>query len=196
MHDPGLWALGALTTGTAMLAVSVKNLVHALLWLGLSLIGTAALFAMFGASFLAAIQVLLYVGGIVMLLVFGVMLTRDHNDIAAVRKTRRPLRAAIVAALMFGALVQAILATPGLDTEATGLVSIQALGESLLGPYGLAFEVLSLLLLAAMVGAVVLARKRDLGQAGPKVLIRNRNLGRQVVEGMASTAPAAGEVSR
>ncbi len=188
MQDPALWLLGIATLAFAMLAVSVKNLVHAVLWLGMSLLGTAALFAKFDASFLAAIQVLLYVGGVVMLLIFGVMLTREHDNLAAFRTTRRPVRAALVAIALFVGLVYAILHTPGLtDPPAGKAVTIPELGLSLLGPYAFAFEVLSLLLLAAMVGAVVLARKRDPGQPSAKKLIRHRNMGRQVVEGLAAT---------
>jgi NADH-quinone oxidoreductase subunit J len=188
LQDPGLWLIGLVTVAFAMLAVTVKDLVHAVLWLGMALLGTAALFAKFDASFLAAIQVLLYVGGVVVLLIFGVMLTRNHEHLAAFRQTRRPVRAAVVAVALFVALVHAILNTPGLnDAPAGKSVSLQDLGLALLGPYAFAFEVLSLLLLAAMVGAVVLARKRDPGQPSAKKLIRHRNLGRQVVEGLAAT---------
>ena len=190
----GLLLLALFTAVTALLAVTVRDLVHAVLWLGASLMGTAGLFAMQGASFLAAIQLLLYVGGIVMLLVFGVMLTREHSDISAVRDLRDRQRAGAVATILFVALLTAITDTPGLDDAgANAAVPLEDLAASLLGQYGLAFEALSLLLLGAMIGAVVLARRIDFGQPIRKLAPRRRTVGQQAVEGLAAT-PTASEV--
>ncbi len=187
-----LYAVGSLTLACGLLAMGVRNLVHALLWFGLSLMGTAVLFAQLGASFLAGMQILLYVGGVVMLLIFGVMLTREHEHLGAVREVNHRIRAAVVSLVLFAALVMAILHTPGLDqapglaSQATAGVTLDQLAVALLGPYGIAFEVLSLLLLATMVGAIVLARKRDPGEPTGRKPIGRQNLGKQRIEGLAS----------
>lgn len=165
-----LVALGVPLLLAAILAVSSRNLVHAVLWLAVALGATAGLFVVLGAPFLATVQVLLYIGGIVTLLIFGVMLTGRVGGGAVLRETRRHVRAAFVAVTLFAAIAVAVLRTPGLDAApAAGPVTTGALADVLLGKDLLAFEVLSVLLLAAMIGAIVIARPRDFGarQGGP-----------------------------
>lgn len=144
-------------------AVRGSNLVHAALWLGASLLATAGIYATLGASFLAGVQVLVYVGGIVTLMIFGVMITRRHEGLVAPAESRNTGRAAAVAITLFGVVAQAINATDGLDAPLSAPVSSNSpgLGRLLVVDHVLAFEALSLLLLAAIVGAVVIARRRD-----------------------------------
>lgn len=148
----------------AVLAAVSKNLVRALLWLALVLGGTAVLFVLLGAGFLATIQVLVYIGGLVTLLIFGVMLVHRAGDAAIPRPVRRVVPAAIVSIALFAALAAAILEAD-LGTPAAGPPDGEALATTLLGKDLLAFEVLSVLLLAAMIGAIVLARARDAGSS-------------------------------
>lgn len=154
-------ALGALIPG--FFAVRHANLVHAALWLGASLLATAAIYAALGASFLAGVQVLVYVGGVVTLMLFGVMMTRRHEGLVAPAESRESGRAAAVSITLFGVLAQTIHATDGLDAPLSAPASGNGpgLGRLLVVDHVLAFEVLSVLLLAAIVGAVVLARRRD-----------------------------------
>jgi len=149
---------------SALAVVRSADLVRAVLWLGVTLFSTAVLYAMLGASFVAGVQVLLYVGGVVTLMIFGVMVTRRHEGVA--QKLERPAsaRAAAVALGIFGAVAWAILATGGLDAPtAPPATSTADLGRALLRDHVLAFEAVSMLLLAAMVGAIVIARRRDPG---------------------------------
>jgi len=157
--------LGALLAGAGLLAVTTRNLVHAVLWLGVVLAGTAAFFVMLGAQFLATVQVLLYIGGVVTLLIFGVMLTARPTGTAVTRELRGRPRAAVVAIGLFALLAWAILTTEGLDAPAApAAATTSELVDVLFGKDLLAFEVLSLLLLAAMIGAAVIARPRDFGE--------------------------------
>ena len=165
---------GTVAAGTLLAAIYVvrsQNLIHAVLWLGVALLATAALYAMLGASFLAGVQVLVYVGGVITLMIFGLMITRRHEGIVVQAETMKPARAALTALALFGILAAAILRTPGLDTPlvspAPRPLPAAALGRALLTEHILAFEAISFLLLAAIIGAIVIARKRDPGTVVP-----------------------------
>ena len=163
----GFGIVAASAVLSAMRVISSTNLIRAVLWLGLTLIATTALYAMLGASFLAGVQLLLYVGGVMTLMVFGVMITRRHEGIGTMSAdTTNPVRGALVGTAVFGLLAGAILKTEGLDTVAAQPVApltLADLGRAILHEHVLAFEVLSLLLLAAIIGAVVIARRHDPG---------------------------------
>ena len=156
------WILSALVLVPALRVVNARNLVHGVLWLGVTLVGTAAVYLQLSAPFVAAIQVLLYAGGVVILLIFGVMLTRRHDGLAVRALHADAWRGIGVAGALFGALTAAVIRTPRpAPPIAAGAEPLPSLGQSLLTEHVLAFEVLSLLLLAAMIGAVVIARRRD-----------------------------------
>ncbi len=170
MTSVAFGVVAALTLLTALLVVRVTNLVRATLWLGASLLSTAGIYAMLGASFLAGAQVMLYVGGVVTLMIFGVMTTRRHEGLAAEAESTNTGRATAVSLALFVLLAWAIHGTPGLDVPATNGVgaSPEALGRALLVDHVLAFEAASVLLLAAILGAAVIARRRDPGVEVPK----------------------------
>jgi NADH-quinone oxidoreductase subunit J len=157
---------------SASFVVRVANLVHAVLWLGVTLVITAALYVLLDASFLAGVQVLLYVGGVVTLMVFGVMLTRRHDGTAAVAGSTGAGRGILAAAVFFGVVAAAV--SRG-DLAGRGAqASTFELGSGLVTTHLLAFEVLSFLLLAAIIGAVVIARRRDPGAPVPDRVTRVR----------------------
>ena len=145
----------AAVLASGVMAVRSRELVHAVLWLGASLIGTAGIYATMDAGFLAAIQVLLYAGGIVTLMLFAVMLARPGSEGAP----NGQLRALVAVAAIFAGVVSAVLRSP--DVTAGTRVETRDLGTVVLDPLALPFEVLSVLLLVAMVGAIVLARRKD-----------------------------------
>ncbi len=153
--------VAGVTIVSALYVVRCANLIHAVLWLALTLLGTAALYAMLEAPFLAGVQVLTYVGGVVTLMIFGVMLTQRHDGAVPVASNVRNLAGAGAAialcALLFVAVGRSDLAT-GTPPPAPTTAEI---GRSLIDEHLVAFEALSLLLLAAIVGAVVLARRKD-----------------------------------
>jgi NADH-quinone oxidoreductase subunit J len=162
----GFGVVAACTLLSAIAVVRSLDLVHAVLWLGATLFATAMLYAMLGASFIAAVQVLLYVGGVVTLMVFGVMMTRRHDGVAAKLEDAGSARAAAVALAIFASVAWAVFATDGLDAPAAPPATSAAdLGRALLHEHLLAFEAVSVLLLAAMVGAIVIARRQDPGAA-------------------------------
>ncbi len=158
--DLGFAAVAAVTLVSAVFVVRSTNLIRAVMWLALTLLGTAVLYAMLGAPFLAGVQVLTYIGGVVTLIIFGVMVTRRHEGAAIVADRADSDRGLLVAGALF---VLFAFATWKTDLAGSALPppSTQELGKALLGAHLLAFEAASLLLLAAIIGAVVIARRRD-----------------------------------
>ncbi len=157
--------VAALMLISALLVVSSKNLVRAVLWLGVTLTLTAALYAMLEATFMAGVQVLLYVGGVVTLMLFGLMLTRRHEGLLVPADSGTPLRGILGAGAVFGLLASATVHSTLPQAPATEATSATVLGRAILGTHLIAFEALSLLLLAVLIGAIVIARRRDFGAA-------------------------------
>lgn len=160
----GAWlAFGVIAlvmVGAALMVVAARDLVHAVLWLAVALITTAVAYVALHADFLAAAQILLYTGGVITLMLFAVMLTRrlsgNRLDIARFQGgARGPILAVAVLGLVGTAIVRAgplVSRTPQVQADTRGL------GALFLTELVLPFELLGLLLLAAMVGAIVLAR--------------------------------------
>ncbi|MBI3322087.1 MAG: NADH-quinone oxidoreductase subunit J [Candidatus Omnitrophica bacterium] len=148
------------TLAGAWFAVSARNLFRAALGLALCLFGVAALYLFLQAEFLAVSQLLIYVGAILTLIIFGVMLTSRIADPAQPRWNRQAVAAMAVAGVMGAGLAWLMLTTPWRDPpHAAPAVQLPELGRTILGSYLLPFELLSVLLLGALVGAVVIARK-------------------------------------
>lgn len=163
-----VFALLAVGTGlSAVMVVTSRNLVHAALFLAMSLSGIGGVFLVMHADFLALVQILVYVGAIAVLFLFGLMLTRAPIGREALDSQNRGLGAAVSIA-MFGVLatliVQAFRDVAGAATAIAG-PSIAELGNALFSTWVFPFEVASMLLLAALVGAIVLAR-RETGESG------------------------------
>jgi NADH-quinone oxidoreductase subunit J len=146
---------------SALFVVRSTDLIRAVLWLALSLLGTAALYALLEAPFLAGVQVLTYVGGVVTLMIFGVMVTRRHEGAEAKAESDPDERGFIAAAALLALLGIAIWKANLGAAPPAAPVSTAELARSLLDDYLLSFEAVSLVLLAAIVGAVVLARRKD-----------------------------------
>ncbi|MCA9546411.1 MAG: NADH-quinone oxidoreductase subunit J [Myxococcales bacterium] len=150
----------------AFRVVTARNLVHAVLWLGLTLAMTAAGYVLLEATFLAVMQLLLYTGGVLTLMLFGIMLTRRVEGVEVPNEAANRPRAAALALGVFALFTWAILNTPLPPAGPGGAVTAQQIGHSFLTDHLLAFEVLSVLLLAVMVGAIAIARTRDHAPAG------------------------------
>lgn len=160
MADALFWicAVGLVVSSVAV--VRSRDLVRAVLWLALALLSTAGLFAYLDAPFLAGVQVLTYVGGVATLMIFGLMVTRRHTKAAAEASNDQNVIGLVAALAVFGVLAYAIWNTK-LPESSVPPPDTAELGRSLVHEYLLAFEAVSLLLLAAIVGAVVIARRRD-----------------------------------
>jgi NADH-quinone oxidoreductase subunit J len=157
------WVLAIGMGISAFRVVTTRNVVHAALYLVGTLLGAAAMFVVLLAEFVAWVQVLVYVGAIVVLMLFGLMLTRAPIGHATFDNNQR-LLAAITAGLVFG--VTSWILIDAFDGEKVDLVREPAtrtadLGGAIFSAYVLPFEVVSVLLLAALVGAVVIARRDD-----------------------------------
>lgn len=142
-----------------VLVVVTRNVVHGALFLAMALAAVAAVFLVLGAEFLGWVQVLIYVGAIVVLLLFGLMLTRAPVGRLAMDNQQRGI-AALVAGGMFAVLTWMIWEAFGDEEIALREPArAQDLGSSLFDGFVLPFEAVSVLLLAALIGAIVLARR-------------------------------------
>lgn len=157
----GLGLLALLLLIGALGTVVSKNLVHSVLWLALVLVATAGLYARLLAGFLAGVQVLLYAGGVATLMIFAVMLTSRMEGGPVTHESRNRVRGAIVALALAGLLGATIVRQPLMKASTAAPADAQELGHAFLTDYVLPFEVLSLLLVAAMIAAITIARKSD-----------------------------------
>jgi NADH-quinone oxidoreductase subunit J len=149
------------------LVVTTRNLVHSALWLVVSLFGVAIVFVLLSAGFLAVAQVVIYIGAIAILFIFAVMLTRRLMQDTGPQTNRGWGLAAVVSILLFVGLILVLGSWPGINTEAPVLSAaanpVADLGAALVSPdaYLIPFEVASVLLLAALIGAIVVARDSE-----------------------------------
>lgn len=137
----------------SFLAVSLKNILHSVLCLALALIGVAGIYILLNAEFLAAMQILIYVGAVVTLILFAIMLTHRLQD----RSIRQTNALRFASSVICGLLLVVLALAISNSKFITHKESLQ-LGASLLTTYLLPFEVISLILLAALVGAIVIAK--------------------------------------
>ncbi|MEE1930941.1 NADH-quinone oxidoreductase subunit J [Streptomyces sp. TRM 70351] len=157
---------GLVTLGAAVVAVTTRQLVHAALWLVVALGGVAVEYLLLTAEFVAWVQVLIYVGSVVVLLLFGMMLTRapiGRSPDADSGNRWVALAVALGAAATLITLVVDAFRTAWIDLDGPH-GGTQALGEALFRHWVLPFEALSLLLLAALVGAIVVSRRGGDGE--------------------------------
>ena len=154
------------TLGSGLMVVTTRNLVHAALWLLSTLFWVAVTFALLNASFLAVVQVVVYIGAIAILFIFAVMLTRKDMRDQGPQMNRNWWIGAFLSALTFLGLFFLLQDWDGLSTTASeipaGFDAISELGTALVSPdaFVLPFEVASVLLMAALVGAVYVAFNR------------------------------------
>jgi NADH:ubiquinone oxidoreductase subunit 6 (subunit J) len=154
------YVLAAFTLWAAGIVVLGKNIVRAAVALIFAFCGVAGLYVLLEAAFLAAVQVLIYVGGITILLLFAIMLTSRISATAArVMNDQVVLSAIAGVGLLAGLCYAALKGIPALVGPPRLPETSPFLGRALLTTYALPFEVVSVLLLAGMVGAIVLARK-------------------------------------
>jgi NADH-quinone oxidoreductase subunit J len=155
--------IAAVMVLAAVRVVSTKNVVHAALYLVVVLAGVAALFVLTLAPFTAATQVLVYIGAVIVLFLFGIMLTQARIgrevDVDNEGRWMAGLVAAILAAVMVYALVHQFHGTDLRDKGAFAVQPTEQVADSIFRDYLIPFEVVSVLLLAALIGAIVVARR-------------------------------------
>ena len=153
--------LAVLVVGSAVWVVTLRNLFRAALSLGLVLLGVAGFFLLLEAEFLAFVQILVYVGAILTLVVFAIMLTARLHEIPTTQTANRQLLpAAVAAGGLFFILVSATAVVTWPTTPTVPVVSLATLGQHLVTTLVLPFEVISLVFVVAIVGAIAIATTR------------------------------------
>ena len=182
----GFWSLGALAVLAALGIVLTQNLLHAVLFLILSFIAVAGLFLTLSADFVAVAQVLIYAGAVGVLIVFAIMLTPSGER-------RNADTAFFGPGFILGGLITTVMGfvaftTPWETVQRGGFeTTVAAIGESLTNRWALPFEIASVLLIVAMIGAIVLVRAADpedlpsADQPVPDISDDARPAGREVV---------------
>ena len=149
-----------ITIGSALMVALSRNIIYSAFSLLGTFAGVAGLYVFLGADFVAAVQVLIYVGGILILILFAVMLTRRITDVEITNRAAGRIPAVIIIGILIYLLVQAVRETPWAKAkEVVYQPTTAKIGDLFLENYLLPFELASLVLLAAMIGAVVLSRK-------------------------------------
>jgi NADH-quinone oxidoreductase subunit J len=155
----GFWAVAVVLLASSLAVVLTPNLFHSVLFLAVALVATGVVFLFLEAPFLFGVQLLLYAGGVVVLVVFAIMLTERIVGQRVRQSSHGIINGAIVAAAVFvgvvGFLIQGVPASAG--RPAAG--DTAALGRAFLGPYAVPFELLGVLLVAALLGALYFARE-------------------------------------
>jgi NADH-quinone oxidoreductase subunit J len=156
----------AVTLGGAVMVVTSRDLVHMALWLILSLFGVAVIFALLSAPFFTVVQVVIYIGAITILMIFAIMLTRRSMKESGSSVNQGWWLAALLSLILFGGLTWLLSTWSGFHTPLPAMPAgrdmVRELGIALVSPQGyvLPFEVASVLLLAALIGAIVVAWER------------------------------------
>lgn len=161
-YEEGIfYVVAAVTVIGALGVVLARNVVHATLFLIASLLAVAGVFILLAAEFLAIVQVLIYGGAVTILVLFAMMLTRVRDMPQALDGPQRPF-AAMAAGAFLGLSILAIVSTdwPG-ETEELTVISIEQIGSALFTTWAVPFEIASLVLLVALIGAVILARGEE-----------------------------------
>jgi NADH-quinone oxidoreductase subunit J len=161
--------IGGFILVAAVLAVTVRNIIHAALWLIASFFAVGALYFLMEAEFLGVAQVLVYVGAISILILFAIMLTRDTSNAEEQGLGRRWWTALVAVAALFGLLLAPTVLTaewatvpPPQPGQPAAIATAREIGTAFMREYLLPFEVASILLLVALVGAIVIAfEERD-----------------------------------
>jgi NADH:ubiquinone oxidoreductase subunit 6 (subunit J) len=153
------WGLAAILLASALAVVLTKNLFHSVLYLALALVGTAGIFLTLDAEFLAAVQILLYAGGVVTIVVFAIVVTERLVGDRLTQTSRHLASGFIAAGLLLVVLVAFIrsapwpLAAPVMRGDLT-----RAIGQAVLTRWVLPFELLAVLFVAGLLGAIYFAR--------------------------------------
>ncbi|MER3522759.1 MAG: NADH-quinone oxidoreductase subunit J [Ignavibacteria bacterium] len=165
LFDYAFFVFALITVASACIVVFSKNIVYAAFSLLFTFFGVAGLYALLEADFLAVTQILIYVGGILVLLLFGVMLTSKVVNVELKTGTLHTLPALLLVAVVAGTLSGSFYASwrsvaPPASTLTT---TTRTLGELLMTTYLLPFEIASVILLVALIGAAMFARKKQRG---------------------------------
>lgn len=164
IQDSGIviafWVLAATTIGCALMVAAVRELIQAVLFLALTFVGVAGIYIVLSADFVAVVQVLIYAGAIAVLMTFAVMLTPAADRKNSETAFQGP--AAVLAGLVLAIVVFVIYDTSwNISNRGPFPATAASLGQAFLKPYVVPFEVASVLLMTAMIGAIVLTKEEE-----------------------------------
>ncbi|MDA0798094.1 MAG: NADH-quinone oxidoreductase subunit J [Chloroflexi bacterium] len=155
------YILGGITIVAALGVVTTRNIVYGALFLLVSLMGVAGLFVVLFAEFLALVQLLIYGGAIIIVILFALMLTRETDFSIATEHRRWPV-AAVVSLALFGLLASSAINDSSLyNSDRRSGIGIEELGTGLFENWAVPFEIASIVLLVALIGAIVIGRSGD-----------------------------------
>ena len=154
------YILAAIILTSALMVVSLRNIFHSALMLILCFFAVAGLYITLDADFLAAVQVLIYVGAVTILMIFAVMVTHQLTGTTMRQVNEQPIPAALIIIVLFILLAIAITQT-GFEVigKFPSMPTVAAIGTALMTVYVLPFEIVSLVLLVALIGAIIIARR-------------------------------------
>lgn len=154
------YILSAIIIGSGVMVVTLKNVFHSLLFLVLCFFSIAGIYVLLNAEFLAAVQVLIYVGAVTVLLLFAIMMTAQIYS-PSLRQTNEQVIPGLIIVLILLVTTLFILGKTAwkISSKAPETQSIVVIGKSLLTIYVLPFEVVSVVLITALIGAIIIARK-------------------------------------
>jgi NADH:ubiquinone oxidoreductase subunit 6 (subunit J) len=160
MFDLAFYILAVLIVGSALMVVTLRNIFHSALFLVLCLFSVAGIYVLLEAEFIAAVQVLIYVGAVTILILFAVMLTHQLSG-RTIRQVNDQPVAALLIVLSLLVLTLLALSKTAWEVASSSGVSPSAtdLGRALMTIYVLPFEVVSVVLLVALIGAIVISRR-------------------------------------
>lgn len=154
------YLIAAITIASAAMVAFSRNIIYSAFSLLGTFMGVAGIYVFLGADFVAAVQLLIYVGGILVLILFAVMLTHRITDVQITNRAAGQLPALLIVGVLLYLLIQAVTETPWVKAkELIYAATSWKIGDAFLDTYLLPFELASLVLLAAMIGAVVISRK-------------------------------------
>jgi NADH-quinone oxidoreductase subunit J len=162
---PAVWfyLFAAVAVVSALCVVGLKNVVHCAMFLASTFLAVAAVYLLLNAEFIAVVQVLIYVGAVTVLILFAIMLSQKYTGVELKQHNSQSFPAAVMIGVFLFTLI-GVLFREWSSVKAPAEIahgSAQVIGDLLMRPYVLPFEVASLLLLAAMIGAIVIARKEE-----------------------------------
>jgi NADH-quinone oxidoreductase subunit J len=160
IYDIIFYLFAAVTVISAFFVVTTRNIVHSAFFLLFTFFGVAGIYVLLGADFVAIVQLIVYVGGILILLIFGVMLTNKITNVQIKTGTMQMLPAAIGVGLFAGFLLSTVVSTDWKTiSRNVPLPDAGTIGTLLMQEYVIVFELLGIILLIALLGAASIARR-------------------------------------
>lgn len=160
IYDFIFYLFAAITVGSALLVVSSDNIVRSAFYLLATFFGVSGLYVLLGADFVAVTQIMVYIGGILILLLFGVMLTSNITNVEIKKGMKNMLPAIVGIGILLGAVISMMIDTRWIiNVGEIPQTTSYEIGKLLITDYVLIFELLGILLLIALIGAASMARR-------------------------------------